>query len=217
MFRTGRNPVPDAGSDPDGSSPQGTENARPQATAQSFQAGNASADRENRMMEQKKSPGVDTILGEDTFFVGKIESRGTLRIDGRVEGEIVAQDTIIIGPSGVVKADIRTATLSVSGQVDGNIKATQKAEFHPTATVNGDVQTAVGALTIEPGAKINGHFIMADERSASPQQPRPPQGNAPAGAPAAPPAGPTSAQQQIRLSEGEASGAAGTPPVQRRK
>ena len=117
------------------------------------------------MDQQQKKAGVDTVLGDDTTFVGKIESRGTLRVDGRVEGEITALDTIIIGPSGIVKANIKAAAVSVSGQINGNIETTRKLELHPTAVVIGDIRTAVGALTVEAGAKIEGCCTMSSDKA----------------------------------------------------
>ncbi|MCX7048615.1 MAG: polymer-forming cytoskeletal protein [Candidatus Sumerlaeota bacterium] len=131
-------------------------------------------------MEQPvKKANMETILGEDAIFTGKIESRGQLRIDGRVDGEIVAQDTLVIGPSGVVKANIKAAIVSVSGQISGAIEASRKVELHPTAVVIGDISTAVGALTIEAGAKIDGRCTMTSDKA-----PKPPEAPKPAVAPA---------------------------------
>ena len=124
--------------------------------------------------EQKKSA-VDTILGSDTVFEGKVQSRGTLRIEGRVDGEIIAEDTVIIGPSGIVKANVEAAHISVSGQINGNIVAKKKLELHPTAVVSGDISTAVGALTVEPGAKIEGRCSMGIGKTAEGAQRTPPQ------------------------------------------
>ncbi len=161
---------------------------------------------EKNMEQDKKPSGVDTVLGENTSFNGRIESRGTLRIDGRVEGEIVAQDTVIVGPSGVIKANVKAASISVSGQVDGNIHTTEKAELHPTATVNGDIKTKIGSLTVQPGAKINGTLTMKDETAA------------PTAAPTTAPA-PSQPAASNAPSEGQKAGGASEPPspLQRRK
>ena len=130
---------------------------------QSVETESASQDKGKATMDQQKTNNITTV-GDDTKFTGKIESRGTLRIDGRVEGEVVAQDSVIVGPSGVVKANLNAASISVSGQVDGNIMATKKIELHPTAVVKGDIRTGVGSLTIEAGARIDGRCTMTDEK-----------------------------------------------------
>ena len=123
------------------------------------------------MDQQQKSAG-ETILGGDTTVVGKIESRGALRIDGRVEGEVVAKDSVVVGPSGVVKADVSAASVTINGQVDGNVIASKKLELQPTAVVKGDLQTVVGALTIQAGARIDGRCTMSNDKpAAAPAQP----------------------------------------------
>ena len=125
------------------------------------------------------SSGVGTVLGEDTVFKGgKIISEGTLRIDGCVEGEIEAHDSVMVGPTGVVKANIKARTVAVSGKVFGNIQASERLELQPTSEVHGDVATAAGALIIEGGAKLEGRCIMGTinqsaQAAGRPQETRP--------------------------------------------
>lgn len=107
------------------------------------------------------SRGVETVLGADSVIVGgKIISKGTMRIDGRIEAEIEAEDTIVVGTNGVVKANIKARNIAVSGKVLGNIIALERLELQPTSEVLGDVKTAPGALIIEGGAKLEGRCIM---------------------------------------------------------
>lgn len=115
-------------------------------------------------MEGPKKSGVDSVLGDDTFFKGQIHSRGALRIDGRVEGEIIAEDSVVVGPSGLVKSDINASSVSVSGRVVGAILAVDKVEIHKTAVVTGDITTTVGGLTVESGARIDGRCTMKSEK-----------------------------------------------------
>jgi len=114
-----------------------------------------------------------TVIGEDTIFQGgKIVSKGTLRIDGQVEGEIVAEDRIIIGPTGCVRANLAARHVAVSGKVFGNIVAFERLELQPTSEVHGDVQTSAGALIIEGGARLDGKCIMSDPEAVRRQQAR---------------------------------------------
>jgi len=125
------------------------------------------------------SGSVETILGEDTVFLGgKIVAKGTLRIDGHVEAEIQAENSVVVGPNGTVKANITARNVAISGKVFGNIVAHERLELQPTSEVHGDVQTAAGALIIEGGAKLEGKCIMGlAEKPAEPavreQPPRP--------------------------------------------
>ena len=109
---------------------------------------------------------VETVIGEDTFIVGvKIVSKGTLLIDVLVEGEIQAEEAVVVGPTGTVKANITARTVAISGKVYGNIIASERLEIQPTGEVHGDLQTAAGALMVESGAKIEGKCLMGlDEK-----------------------------------------------------
>ena len=123
---------------------------------------------------------VETILGEDTVFLGgKIVSKGTLRIDGHVEAEIQAEDSVVVGPNGTVKANITARNVAISGKVFGNIIAHERLELQPTSEVHGDVQTGAGSLIIEGGARLEGKCIMGlTEKPGEPatvsEQPRKP-------------------------------------------
>lgn len=110
---------------------------------------------------RRDSGAVETVIGEDTAIVGvKIASKGTLRVDGRVEGEIHAEEAVVVGPNGVVKANIVARSVAISGKVFGNVTAHERLEIQPTGEVRGDIQTAPGALIVEGGAKFEGKCVM---------------------------------------------------------
>lgn len=153
--------------------------------------GSAPADQEKKPMENKgaatrstsqprreepprrsNAGGVATVLGEDSVIVGgKIISKGTMRVDGRIEAEVEAEDTIVVGPNGIVKADIKARCVAVSGKVLGNITATERLELQPTSEVLGDIKTAPGALIIEGGAKLEGRCLMGLSEKAGEASP----------------------------------------------
>ena len=109
----------------------------------------------------RRTSAVESIIGEDTSFQGgKILSKGMLRIDGRVESEIMAEDAVVVGQSGAVKGNITARAVAISGKVFGNVIAHERLEIQPTGEVHGDVHTAAGALIIDGGAKLEGKCIM---------------------------------------------------------
>ena len=85
---------------------------------------------------------VDTILGRGTEFKGTISSRGTLRIEGRVEGEISAQGDVIISETGRVTADIRARHVTVAGEVEGELDLEGRLEITSTGKVKGKIRVA---------------------------------------------------------------------------
>ncbi len=102
---------------------------------------------------------IKAFLGEGTDFKGILTFEGTVRIDGQMEGEIFTKDTLIVGETAVVKAEINVNTIAISGVVRGNINATGKIEVHRPGKLFGNVNTP--SLYIEEGVIFEGNCSMA--------------------------------------------------------
>ena len=111
--------------------------------------------------------GLTAFIDQGSEFEGKLSFRDTVRIDGRFQGEIASENTLIVGESGEIEATIRSNTVVVSGTVLGSIHASSKVVLHKTARVNGDVETP--SIAVEEGAVFNGQLKMtsADGRQSS--------------------------------------------------
>lgn len=111
--------------------------------------------------EKKPSPTggvINTLLGDGSRFKGTIECEGTMRIDGKVDGKIIARDSVIVGETGIIKADIMAPNIVIGGKVTGNITAENKLELLSTAQLYGDIQTPL--LTIADGVIFQGNCNM---------------------------------------------------------
>ncbi|NLG80065.1 MAG: polymer-forming cytoskeletal protein [Firmicutes bacterium] len=102
---------------------------------------------------------VDTIIGKETRISGRIEAAGTIRIDGRVDGEIEADGDVVVGEPGRLVASIHARNVTIAGEVQGNIHAEGRLELLPTGKLYGDVKVSV--LAIEDGAIFKGACEMA--------------------------------------------------------
>ena len=69
--------------------------------------------------KKSKSNNGTTIISKGTTIKGGIDTEGSIFIDGRFEGIIVAQKSVTIGKTGEVLGEIKTKDLVVSGLVDG--------------------------------------------------------------------------------------------------
>lgn len=102
--------------------------------------------------------GLTAFIDQGSEFEGKLSFKDTVRIDGRFRGEISSDNTLIVGESGEIEANIRSNSVVVSGTVTGDIVAGKRVVLHKTARVKGNVQSAV--LVIEEGAQLNGQVDM---------------------------------------------------------
>jgi cytoskeletal protein CcmA (bactofilin family) len=112
---------------------------------------------------------ITALLGKGTRFEGKLFFEGRVRIDGTFKGEIMSDDTLIIGEGAEVHAEINVATVIVRGGiVHGNIRASQSVEIHAPGKVVGNLHSP--SLFIERGVEFQGSCRMdaveADEKAA---------------------------------------------------
>ena len=111
-------------------------------------------------MTSKASESLEqTFLGKEASFVGELEFKGTLCIDGKFQGQIMTSDTLIISQDGTIEADIYAGIVICNGAVKGNIVASTKVELHPNSNIVGNVQSP--SLIIEVGAKLDGKCDMS--------------------------------------------------------
>ncbi len=102
--------------------------------------------------------GINAFLGKGTEFEGKLIFDGVVRLDGKFRGEIVSNDTLVIGESAIVEAEIKVDTIIVSGTIKGNITAKNRVEVHAPGRLIGNVNTPV--FVIEEGVIFEGNCTM---------------------------------------------------------
>ena len=101
---------------------------------------------------------VDTVIGKYTELSGAIKSSGTVRVDGKFEGEINTTSDLIIGEEGFVGAKVRAFNIIIAGRLEGDLEAQGKLEIVPTGVLIGNAKT--GVLIIEEGAVFKGQVEM---------------------------------------------------------
>src|SRR5260370_36585929 len=85
-----------------------------------------------RMEQVLPATEITALLGRGTQFEGKLHFEGRVRIDGVFKGEILSDDTLVIGEGAEGHAEIDVATVVVRGGVgQGNSRAETAAQPHP--------------------------------------------------------------------------------------
>jgi cytoskeletal protein CcmA (bactofilin family) len=137
--------------------PSSTSNSQPQPSA--------SASGQQSSLASRPAPALAgeslAHLDRGTKVSGKLSFDGPARIDGEVDGEITSKDSLNIGETAVVTAQIRAASVVVAGKVSGDITGSQKIEIRPSAKVVGNL--AAPLLSIHEGAQFEGHCSMQPE------------------------------------------------------
>lgn len=102
-----------------------------------------------------------TVVGPEAYFQGAMTVRGSVRVEGRVEGDILECQTVVIGPSGRIRGNVCAETVVVAGQVTGDIVAASGLEIRSSGRVAGNIRSP--KLLIEDGAVFDGACSMSSE------------------------------------------------------
>ena len=101
---------------------------------------------------------INTLLGQGSEFEGKLTFEGTVRINGKLSGEIFSDDVLVVGEGAEIAAEIDVGVIIVQGSVTGNIRAKKAVELHAPARVKGNIETP--SLYIDKGVIFEGHCKM---------------------------------------------------------
>ena len=104
----------------------------------------------------------DTLVGHTTTVVGNLVLLDSVRIDGKVFGNIETAPgnkiSVAIGPTGEVSGNVHAHRILVAGKVKGNIYAAERVEFHKDSILDGEV--SYGSIAVEHGAKLLGMVLQ---------------------------------------------------------
>jgi cytoskeletal protein CcmA (bactofilin family) len=108
--------------------------------------------------EFRRSGEVNAFLGRGTTLQGRLIFEGILRIDGKCDGDILSGDSLVIGNTGEVDAQINVSDLVVNGKAKGKITAKNRVEITSSGEIRGDIETSV--LVVSEGAIFEGNCKM---------------------------------------------------------
>jgi len=114
---------------------------------------------------------ADTVIGVDVNVKGNLNNKGSIQINGTVEGEIKSDENITIGETADVSGPIVAKNILVSGKVTGTVTSSEKLEVDPTGTISGDIKTKT--LIFREGAVFNGTCNMSEERKTETEKTAP--------------------------------------------
>jgi cytoskeletal protein CcmA (bactofilin family) len=101
---------------------------------------------------------ISGFLDEGTSFIGELNFRNTMRIDGKFKGKIKSKNVLIVGETAEIEGEIDVSNVSINGKVSGKMIADKKIEIHSKGKVFCDIDTP--KLVIEDGAFFQGNCNM---------------------------------------------------------
>ena len=108
-------------------------------------------------MFHKNTEKLESFIGSNSVFKGDIDSKGTLRVDGVVLGNISA-DWLIVGEKAHITGDISARGIVIGGKIDGNLKAKEIVEIKNKGHINGEITSK--KLVVSEGGIFEGRSTM---------------------------------------------------------
>ena len=106
-----------------------------------------------------------SLLDANLAVTGDLQTTGSLRIEGRLEGSVLKADSVVLGVGASVSGDIHAREVILGGTLTGNVQASERVELQATAVVTGDVRT--GSVLIQEGGVVNGRVLMNPSEPAA--------------------------------------------------
>jgi len=100
------------------------------------------------------------VIGAGTVVEGKIRSQGSVRVDGKLVGEVTASESLAVGIAGEIDGNITAKNVTVGGKVRGTISVSEKVVFEGKSVVRADIRAT--RLVIDEGSIFDGKVSMTD-------------------------------------------------------
>jgi len=104
---------------------------------------------------------IDSLIGAGTSIEGDLNFSGGMRIDGQVNGNVIAAQgkpsTLVLSEQARVNGEVNVTHLVINGAISGPVFASEYMELQSKAKVNGDVHYTT--LEIQLGAIVEGRLI----------------------------------------------------------
>ncbi len=104
-------------------------------------------------------------IAADVAISGRITFPGNARIDGRLTGEVRADALLVVGPTALLRADVRAQSLVLFGTIEGSVCQSDVVELKPGSRLIGGLEAS--RVTVHAGAVFEGRCSIGKRPPAS--------------------------------------------------
>lgn len=119
---------------------------------------------------RKRTPRTATpgysIIDDRMTIRGEIDTDGTVRVEGKIEGSAHRVGTLIVAAQGGVVGDVEAGDVAVAGVIHGNVHASGRVEIEAGAAVHGEIRAH--SMQLHEGATIHGQVSIGAAPTALP-------------------------------------------------
>ena len=116
---------------------------------------------DTKKLKEINTTNVSTIIGEGTVIQGDVIYAGGLHVDGRVVGNVSAENgsaaTLTLSKLGSIHGGVNVPTVVLDGEVQGDVIASERVQLIANSRITGNVQ--YNLIEMEVGAEVNGQLV----------------------------------------------------------
>jgi len=102
-----------------------------------------------------------TVIGRGTTIEGTVRVTGRVQVDGQIDGSLVAEGHVSVGPSGVILGEVIAHELVVGGRVEGKVSVTELLHIAPNGVARGEMR--YGSLCVDRGGVLDGSTAHGED------------------------------------------------------
>jgi cytoskeletal protein CcmA (bactofilin family) len=115
--------------------------------------------------ENGRTGELNTIIGKGSVLEGNIRVQNSMRVDGRIKGDVECSDTVVIGKEGEVQGEVKANNVLLAGRLVGKIIAQGKVYLESKSVILGDLKAS--RLVVDDGAVFDGSCVMNNKEQGS--------------------------------------------------
>jgi cytoskeletal protein CcmA (bactofilin family) len=104
-----------------------------------------------------------TVIGRGTLIEGTVRVSGRVQVDGNIDGTLIAEGPVSVGPSGSIIGEVVAHELAVGGRVEGKVNVREHLHVAPDGVCRGDVR--YGSLQVDRGGVLDGSTAHGEDTS----------------------------------------------------
>ena len=117
------------------------------------------------MAERSTGNSELSLVAPGTVIEGKVRTEGSIRVDGKIVGDLVSKADAAVGATGVVEGTVMAKNITLAGKVNGTVTATDKLILEGKSVLNGDIRAS--RLVVDEGAMFDGQCAMTNQPGTS--------------------------------------------------
>ena len=99
-----------------------------------------------------------TVIGRGAVIEGTVRVFGPVQVDGQIEGSLLADGHVSVGPTGSIVGELVAEELAIGGRVEGQIQVRDHLYIAPGASARGQVR--YGSLQVDRGGVLDGSTLI---------------------------------------------------------